>query len=84
MAAPPVHEFQKNTVERVRASITRFKAKEYIDIRVYYEAGDGEWHPTRKGLCLGLDLIDELEIAVKKLKRALSEASREVPDRDGH
>ena len=70
MTTHVLHSFQKNTVEQVQASITTYKGKEYADIRAYYQTSDGEWRPTKKGICLGFDLLDELEIAVQKLKKA--------------
>ena len=65
-----VHEFSKNSTEVVRASITHFKGNDYADIRVFYEAEDGEHRPTKKGLTVSLDLLGDLEAAVKALKKA--------------
>ncbi|MBW1974446.1 MAG: transcriptional coactivator p15/PC4 family protein [Deltaproteobacteria bacterium] len=76
MATEPkvVYSFQKNALEEVRASVTTFKGKNYLDIRVYYKADDGEFKPSRKGITLATSLIDDLEEAVKKLREALDEA----------
>ena len=38
--------------------------------RIYYEAEPGVWRPTRKGLTIALDLLDELEKAVRALRKA--------------
>lgn len=65
-----VHQFQKNTQEQVRASISTYKGKQYADIRVHYEAGDGEWRPTKKGITIALDLLPDLEESVKRLRTA--------------
>ena len=66
-----VHTFQKNALEEVRASISRFRGKEYIDLRVYYKADDGEYRPSKKGVTLVPELLKELEEAVKKLRKTL-------------
>lgn len=66
-----VHTFQKNALEEVRASISRFRGKEYIDLRVYYKADDGEYRPSKKGVTLVPELLKELEEAVRKLRKAL-------------
>ena len=65
-----LHSFPKNTLEEVRASLTEFKGRQYIDLRVFYKADDDEFRPTKKGLTLALELIPELEEAVKKCKEA--------------
>lgn len=65
-----LHRFRKNSSEEVRATISEFKGTDYASILVYYEAEPGVWHPTKKGLTIALDLLDELEKAVRALKRA--------------
>ena len=75
MAKEPqvVHSFPKNPLEEVRSSITYFKGKQYVDLRVYYKGDDGEFHPSKKGLTISVDLFPELEIGFQKLKEALDE-----------
>jgi len=75
MAKEPqtVHSFPKNPLEEVRSSITFFKGKQYVDIRIYYKGDDGEFHPSKKGVTLAVDLFSELEAGVQKLKEALDE-----------
>lgn len=65
-----LHRFKKNAFEEVRATITSYRGEEYASLRAYYEAEPGVWRPTKKGLTLSLDLLDELEAAVKALKAA--------------
>lgn len=43
----------------------------HIDLRVFYEADDDEFRPTKKGLTLSPELLPELEQAVHKLKEAV-------------
>jgi hypothetical protein len=68
-----LYSFPKNPLEEVRASITVFKGKQYIDLRIYYKTDDGEYHPSKKGLTLSLDLLQELEQAVEKLREAIGD-----------
>jgi hypothetical protein len=70
-ASKTVHVFQKNALEEVRASISHYKGKQYMDLRVYYKADDGEYKPSKKGITLVPDLLKELEEAVKKLRDAI-------------
>lgn len=66
-----VHSFPKNPLEEVRASVTVYKGKQYLDLRVYYKGDDDEYRPSKKGLTLALDLFQELEKAVMKLKEEI-------------
>ncbi|MGA7877325.1 MAG: transcriptional coactivator p15/PC4 family protein [Desulfoferrobacter sp.] len=68
-----VYTFPKNPLEEVRASITVFKGKQYVDLRIYYKGDDGEFYPSKKGLTLSLDLFSELEVAVQKLSEVVGE-----------
>ncbi|MFP5212537.1 MAG: transcriptional coactivator p15/PC4 family protein, partial [Acidobacteriota bacterium] len=70
MAKEPqvVHSFPKNPLEEVRVSLTVYKGKQYVDLRIYYKGEDGEFHPSKKGLTVALDLFDELEEAIRKLR----------------
>ena len=68
-----VHSFPKNPLEEVRASISVYKGKQYVDLRIYYKGDDGEFHPSKKGLTLSLDLFPELEEAVGKLSEVIGE-----------
>ncbi len=68
-----VYSFPKNPLEEVRASVTVFKGKQYVDLRIYYKGDDGEYHPSKKGLTLSLDLFPELEEAMRKLHDAIAE-----------
>lgn len=57
----------------VKVSLTEFKGRQYVEIRTYYMADDGEWKPTRKGITLPPDLM-------KKVNSALSKALDELGD----
>jgi hypothetical protein len=67
-----LHRFRKNSSEEVRATISEFKGADYASIRVYYEAEPGLWRPTKKGLTIAVDLLDELERAVQALKETVA------------
>lgn len=68
-----VHSFPKNPLEEVRSSLTVFKGKQYVDLRIYYKGDDGEFRPSKKGLTVSVDLFPELEEAIRKLKDAIGE-----------
>ena len=66
-----LYSFQKNALERVEACVREYKGHDLIDIRVHFEAADGSWRPTKKGLALSVDLLSELERAVAALRAAV-------------
>ena len=68
-----IHSFPKNPLEEIRISLTVYKKKQYIDLRVYYKGDDGEFHPSKKGLTLSLDLMSDLEEAVRKAREVIGE-----------
>ncbi|MCU0572377.1 MAG: transcriptional coactivator p15/PC4 family protein [Syntrophobacteraceae bacterium] len=60
-------------MEEIRVSVSVYKGKQYIDLRIYYKGDDGEFHPSKKGLTLSPDLLPDLVEAVEKLKEAVGE-----------
>ena len=62
-----VHSFDKSPTEQIQVSLSEYKGKTYVDLRIYYKANDGEYRPTKKGITLSPDLLPELGEAVRKL-----------------
>jgi hypothetical protein len=54
----------KNATERVRVAVSEFHGAHYVDTRIHYQADDGEWRPTKKGLTLKPDLAREVAQAM--------------------
>ena len=68
-----VREIEKNTLEKIVATMGEFKGKQRIDIRIYFQDDNDEWRPTKKGINLGLDdqkefkdLVGEIDQAIRK------------------
>ena len=72
-----VASFKRNPTEEVRASIKEFKGRNYIDLRIYYMDDKGDWKPTRKGVSLATDFMQELKDAVAAMEKALQESKSE-------
>ena len=68
-----IYQIEKNGNEVVRFEVSEFKGKEYINIRIWYEAGNGEYKPTQKGVTLDLDKADELYKGMDRLKVFLAD-----------
>ena len=66
-----VHEFEKGGGEVIRCRVTTFKGQHYADVRVFWEDDDGEHRPSKKGITVAVDLIDELAEGIAKLKAAV-------------
>ena len=67
-----IASFEKNSFEEVRISLTNFKGKDLIDLRVYYRPDDGEeMRPTKKGITISLEKFSELKNAILALEKAL-------------
>jgi len=66
MANKPAAVFPKNAMERVQVVAKTYKGKPYIDARIFFQADDGEWRPTPKGLCLAPDLARQVAAAMAK------------------
>lgn len=67
-----VHEFEKGR-STVRAYITTFKGKRYAHVREFVEPRNqpgAPLIPTRAGVCVELNDLDELEAAVAALRKA--------------
>ena len=68
-----IHAFPKNPLEEIRVSLTVFKKKQYIDLRVYYKGDEGEYHPSKKGITVSLDLFPDLVEAIEKARELVGE-----------
>jgi hypothetical protein len=67
-----VGQVERNPTEVLRISTEEFKGRAYIDLRIYFEDGEGEWKPTKKGVTINPEKLEEviglLREAQEKLK----------------
>lgn len=61
---------------RVYVRLSRFRERDYLDIRNFYETDDGEWKPTRKGIAIPVELYGELMAALKEAEPLIAERSQ--------
>lgn len=69
-----VKAIDKGLGGRIHIRLSKFRDRDYLDIRNFYETDDGEWKPTRKGIAVPVDLYDEL-------MKGLAEAKPEIEKR---
>jgi len=80
-------EVPKNTLETIRFQMTEFKGKPYADIRAYYQAENGDWKPTKKGLMISPEIRPEFAKGIERLdgelrKHGLSSQNEDQGGRD--
>jgi hypothetical protein len=60
-ASRVVHCWEKNSAgEEIHASVSTFKGRRYVDLRVYFSGEDSEAHPTGKGVTVAAKQLSEL------------------------
>jgi hypothetical protein len=76
-----IGEIQKNSTEKIQVSTASYKGHNFIDVRVYYEDDNGEWRPTKKGITIAPEKVDDLVNLIKKAKEAIG--IEECPSLEG-
>jgi hypothetical protein len=74
MSSRVISEFQKNSVEFVRVCLSEFKGSLYFDVRIWVQEAAGEpgnLKATKKGICLNIELLNDLRQALDALGRAI-------------
>jgi len=65
-------EIERNPTEVLRVSLENFKGRDYIDLRIYYQDDNGEWKPTKKGVTVAPDKLDDVIGFFNKAKEELT------------
>jgi len=66
-----LHEFKRNNDETLRVSLSTFKGKTYVDVRLFYTDANEELQPTKKGVTITPDLWDEFRAGIAKAEEEL-------------
>lgn len=45
-------EVQKNNTERLRVSVSEYRGRTFVDLRVWYVGEDGSYRPSSKGVTI--------------------------------
>ncbi|MCK4764350.1 MAG: transcriptional coactivator p15/PC4 family protein [Candidatus Aminicenantes bacterium] len=54
-----VGEIERSDTERLRVECSNYKGKDFLSVRIYYLADNGEWRPTKKGITVKPEKMDE-------------------------
>ena len=76
-----VHHIEKRDDERVCFSVSEFKGRPYLSIRIHFRGDDDAWHPTKKGVTLSVEQLAEIEAGVAALRQAVDAMPAKRPDR---
>lgn len=68
-----IRDIEKGT-DLVRIELSEFKGNQYIGARIYYMDDKGDWKPTRKGITLTPELMEQV-------RDSLTEALEEIEDK---
>jgi hypothetical protein len=59
--------------DKIIVTAKEFKGKQYIDIRTYFENDAGEWIPTKKGISLTPENLDEIIKILQQAKKKMAQ-----------
>jgi hypothetical protein len=55
-----IGEISKNSIEKIRVTLSEYKGYTFLDVRIYVEDDTGEWIPTKKGIAISKDNLEPL------------------------
>ena len=75
-----IAQFEKNATEVVRVSLTEYRGRKLVDVRVHYTDDEGQYRPTKKGVSLSLDVYPDFKRALAALDKMLLERELLSPE----
>ena len=75
-----IEQFEKNATEVVRVSLTEYRGRKLVDVRVYYSDAEGQYRPTKKGVALSVDVYPDFKRAMLALEKILLERDLLSPE----
>lgn len=58
--------------DKIIITVKEFKGKQYIDIRTYFENDAGEWIPTKKGISLTPENLNEIMPLLETAQKSIT------------
>lgn len=60
----------RNETEQLQISVSEYKGKSYLNMRIYYTTDEGStWLPTKKGVTFTPEQLDLLSEAIEEAKK---------------
>ena len=66
-----IGEIERSDTEQLRVECSNYRGRDFVSVRIYYLADNGEWRPTKKGVTVKPDKIDELIDLLTQAKEKL-------------
>jgi hypothetical protein len=66
-----IGDIKRNETEVLRISADEYKGRKYVDVRIYFANEEGEWKPTKKGVTIQPDKVEEFVELIKKAGKAV-------------
>ncbi len=67
-----IGEIEKNSLQKIRVTSETYKGHDFVDIRVYYrDEAEDDYKPSKKGIAISPDKIEELIALLKKAQETL-------------
>lgn len=64
-----VHTIDKGYGDEVKFSLGKHRGRNYFDVRIFFEK-EGNRFPTKKGLTLAVDHLDEFKQGLERISEA--------------
>lgn len=65
--------FQKNALETLTFSLSQFKGRSYLDVRLWQADDNGDQFATRKGITIAVNLFPKFKAAMGQVETFLVE-----------
>jgi hypothetical protein len=75
--AAPLLDLPRSDSERLRVTVSEYRGRSYVDLRIWYAAADGEWKPGRAGVSLRPEQVGEVV-------QALMLGARSIDPKEGN
>ena len=72
-----ITEFNKNSTEVVKVQLTEFDGQQLLDVRVWAVRQGKEYVPTKKGITLRVEQIDDLKEAIDMAAEEIEKTQRQ-------
>ena len=79
-----IAQFRRNAEDTLRVSLSVFKGRTYVDLRLFYEAANGELAPTKKGITITPELWDSFRTAIAAAETELRARNLWHPEGSAH
>lgn len=66
-----IGEIERSAIETLRVEVSNYRGRDFVSVRIYFLADNGEWRPTKKGVTVRPEQIDELVGFLNQAKEKL-------------